>query len=116
MAAAAEMVKMAEKTVLSYPLILYTTHQVGVVLHNLKTQHMTAQRRSGYETTLLATENLTIKPTSVSNPAVQSLYGLSTLITEPVPHDCMKTIESSISARVDLKDRPLDGGEHVYCV
>ncbi len=47
MAAAAEMVKMAEKTVLSYPLILYTTNQVGVVLHNLKTQHMTAQRSSG---------------------------------------------------------------------
>ncbi len=114
MAAAAEMVKMAEKTVLSYPLILYTTHQVGVVLHNLKAQHMTAQRRSGYKATLLATENLTIKPTSVSNPAVQSLYGLSTLITEPVPHDCMKTIESSISARVDLKDVPLDGGEHLY--
>ncbi len=47
MAAAAEMVKMAEKTVLSYPLILYTTHQVGVKLHDLKTQHMTAQRSSG---------------------------------------------------------------------
>ncbi len=114
MVAAAEMVKMAEKTVLSYPLILYTTHQVGVVLHNLKTQHMTAQRRSGYKATLLTTDNLTIKPTSVSNPAVQSLYGLSTLITEPVPHDCMKTIESSILARVDLKDLPLDGEEHLY--
>ncbi len=71
---------MAEKTVLSYPLFLYTTHQVGVVLHNLKTQHMTAQISSGYEATLLATENLTIKPTSVSNPAVQSLYGLYLMI------------------------------------
>ncbi len=46
-AAAAEIIKMAEKTVLPYPLILYTTHQVGVVLHNLKIQHMTAQRSSG---------------------------------------------------------------------
>ncbi len=45
-AAVAEMVRMAEN-VLSHPLILYTTHQMGVVLHNLKTQHMTAQRRSG---------------------------------------------------------------------
>ncbi len=74
---------------------------------------MTAQRRSGYEATLLATESLNIKPTSVSNPAVQSLYGLSTLIVKAVPHDCMNAIESSTSARVDLKDRPLDGGEHV---
>ncbi len=113
-AAAAEMVRMAEKTVLTYPLILYTTHQVGVVLHNLKTQHMTAQRWSGYEATLLATENFTIKATSISNPAVQSLYGLSTLITETVPHDCINTIESSTSARVDLKDTPLDGGEHLH--
>ncbi len=88
-AAAAEMVIMAEKIVLSHPLILYTTHQVVVVLHNLKTQHMTAQRMSGYEATLLATENVTIKPISVSSPTVQSLYGLSTLITETVPHVCM---------------------------
>ncbi len=112
-AAVAEMVRMAEKIVLSYPLILYTTHQVGVVLHNLKTQHMTAQRRSGYEA-LLAMENLTIKPTSVSDPAFQLLYGLSTLITEAVHHDCMNAIENSTSARVDLKNRPLDGGEHLH--
>ncbi len=46
--AVAEMVKMSEND-LSHPLILYITHQVGVGLHNLKTQHMTAQRRSGYE-------------------------------------------------------------------
>ncbi len=62
-AAMAKMVRMAEKIVLSCPLILYTTHQVGVVLHNLKTQHMMAQRRSGYEATLLTTENVAIKPT-----------------------------------------------------
>ncbi len=60
-ATAAEMVRLAEKIVLSYPLILYATHQVGVVLQNLKTQYMTAQRWSGYEATLLATESVTIK-------------------------------------------------------
>ncbi len=87
---------------------------MGVVLQNLKTQHMTAQRRSGYEATLLATENVIIKPTSVCDPAVQSLYGLSTLITEAIPHDCMNAIEGYTSARVDLKDTPLDGGEHLY--
>ncbi len=59
-------------------------------------------------------ENVIIKPTSVCDPAIQSLYGLSTLITETIPHDCMNTIESSTSARVDLKDTPLDGGEHLY--
>ncbi len=82
-------------------------------LHNLKTQHLTAKRRSGYEATLLATENVTIKPTSVSSPAIKSLY-VYTLITEAVPHDCRNAIESSTSARVDLKDTPLDGVEHLY--
>ncbi len=106
--AAAEMVRMA-KNVLSLPLIFCTTHHVGVVLHNLKTQHMTAQRRSGYEATLLATENLTIKLISVSSAAIQS-----TLITEAVPHDRMNAIEGATSTRVYLKETPLDGGEHLY--
>ncbi|MGL5598782.1 MAG: RNase H family protein, partial [Aeromonas sp.] len=116
-AAAAEMVKMAEKIVLSHPLILYTTHQVGVILNNIKTQHMTAQRRSGYEATLLATENLNIKPTSIISPAIQALYGLSTLIVDSQTHDqhdCIATINESTAARGDLKDTPLDGGEHIY--
>ncbi len=36
------------------------------------------------------------------------------MITEAVPHDCMNAIESPTSARVDLKDSALDGGEHLY--
>ncbi|RXN13934.1 endogenous retrovirus group K member 11 Pol [Labeo rohita] len=61
--AAAIVVQMAEKIVLSHPMIVYTSHQVGAILHNMQTQHMTAQRRSGYEAILLATKNLTIQPT-----------------------------------------------------
>ncbi len=64
-AAAVEMVRMAENFFLSYPLILYTTHHVGVVFHNLKSQHMTAQRRSGFEATLLATEIEPLSPLQV---------------------------------------------------
>ncbi|RXN21044.1 endogenous retrovirus group K member 11 Pol [Labeo rohita] len=62
-AAAAKVVQMAEKIVLSHPMIVYTSHQVGAILYNMQTQHMTAQRRSGYEAILLATKNLTIQPT-----------------------------------------------------
>ncbi|KAI2647627.1 Gag-Pol polyprotein [Labeo rohita] len=55
--AAAIVVQMAEKIVLSHPMIVYTSHQVGAILHNMQTQHMTAQRCSGYEAILLATKS-----------------------------------------------------------
>ncbi|MGL5101949.1 MAG: RNase H-like domain-containing protein, partial [Plesiomonas sp.] len=51
------------------------SHQVGVILHNMQTQHMTAQRRSGYEATLLATKNLSIQTTANINPALLGIFG-----------------------------------------
>ncbi|MGL5803658.1 MAG: RNase H-like domain-containing protein, partial [Cetobacterium sp.] len=57
-AACALIVLDAEKIVLSHPLVLHTPHQVKHILQNLQTQHMTAQRRSGYETVLCSTANL----------------------------------------------------------
>lgn len=59
-AACAMMVQDACRMTLSHTLILHTTHQVNTILHNCTTQHMTAQRRSGYEAILTATTNLTI--------------------------------------------------------
>ncbi|RXN30241.1 endogenous retrovirus group K member 11 Pol [Labeo rohita] len=78
--AAAIVVQMAEKIVLSHPMIVYTSHQVGAILHNMQTQHMTAQRRSGYEAILLATKNLTIQPTSSINPALLGVLGMADMI------------------------------------
>ncbi|RXN29270.1 zinc finger BED domain-containing 1-like protein [Labeo rohita] len=80
--AAAIVVQMAEKIVLSHPMIVYTSHQVGAILHNMQTQHMTAQRRSGYEAILLATKNLTIQPTSSINPALLGVLGMADMIDE----------------------------------
>lgn len=60
-AVSALLVSDAEQLVLSHPLVLHTTHQLKQVLSNIETQHMTAQCRSGYETILCATANLTIK-------------------------------------------------------
>lgn len=47
LAVAAVIEQMAKNMVLSHTLILYTSHQVAAILHNLNTQHMTTQRRSG---------------------------------------------------------------------
>ncbi|KAL0160927.1 hypothetical protein M9458_044652, partial [Cirrhinus mrigala] len=73
--AAAIVVQMAEKIVLSHPMIVYTSHQVGAILHNMQ-----AQRRSGYEAILLATKNLTIQPTSSINPALLGVLGMADMI------------------------------------
>ncbi|KAI2645593.1 Gag-Pol polyprotein [Labeo rohita] len=112
--AAAIVVQMAEKIVLSHPMIVYTSHQVGAILHNMQTQHMTAQRRSGYEAILLATKNLTIQPTSSINPALLGVLGMADMIDGNESHDCIIELTSSCSSRADLLDSPLDGGEHIY--
>ncbi|KAL0170668.1 hypothetical protein M9458_035264, partial [Cirrhinus mrigala] len=111
---AAIVVQMAEKIVLSHPMIVYTSHQVGGILHNMQTQHMTAQRRSGYEAILLATKNLTIQPTSSINPALLGVLGMADMIDDNESHDCIIELTSSCSSRADLLDSPLDGGEHIY--
>ncbi|XP_056587354.1 uncharacterized protein LOC130407997 [Triplophysa dalaica] len=113
-AAAALIVQMAEKTVLSHPLILYASHQVGVILHNMQTQHMTAQRRSGYEATLLATKNLSIQTTANINPALLGILGIVDMADFNVEHDCIFELTPSYSSRFDLLDTPLEGGEHIY--
>ncbi|KAL0153386.1 hypothetical protein M9458_051305, partial [Cirrhinus mrigala] len=112
--AAAIVVQMAERIVLSHPMIVYTSHQVGAILHNMQTQHMTAQRRSGYEAILLATKNLTIQPTSSINPALLGVLGMADMIDDNESHDCIIELTSSCSSRADLLDSPLDGGEHIY--
>ncbi|XP_051550677.1 uncharacterized protein LOC127438829 isoform X2 [Myxocyprinus asiaticus] len=77
-AATALMVQDAERIVLSHPLVVHTSHQVGAIMHNITTQHMTAQRRSGFEVILLATANLTLKPTSTVHGSTVHLHKLLT--------------------------------------
>ncbi|XP_056619600.1 scavenger receptor class A member 5 isoform X3 [Triplophysa dalaica] len=113
-AAAALIVQMAEKTVLSHPLILYASHQVGAILHNIQTQHMTAQRRSGYVATLLAMKKLSIQTTANINPALLGILGMVDMADFNVEHDCIFELTTSYSSRFDLLDTHLDGGEHIY--
>lgn len=112
-AAAALMVRDAEKTVLSHPLMLRTSHQVNAILHNLGMQHLMAQHCSGYGAMLLAPTNLPIKPTSVPHTAVIALRKLlctadqTTDSTDEV-HDCLKTIETETACRTDVLDVVLE--------
>ncbi|XP_075457860.1 protein NYNRIN-like isoform X2 [Ascaphus truei] len=115
-AACAIMTETAQTIVLSHPLTLHTSHQVLQILNNLTTQHMTAQRRSGYETILTTTANLTVKyHPSHSGPAVLLHRLLSN--TEPDSdheHDCLTNITLESSPRCDLSSVPLPYGEVVF--
>ncbi|XP_053332787.1 uncharacterized protein LOC128506394 [Clarias gariepinus] len=116
-AACAVMVQDAEKIVLSHPLILYSPHQVKQVLQNLQTQHMTAQRRSGYEIILCSTSNLEIKSTSSFDTLGYALARLinaqdDTLVD--TDHDCCSEIIHSTSIRPDLSSTPLATGDTLF--
>lgn len=114
-AAAAIMVQDAERIVLSHPLIVHTSHQVGAIMQNISTQHMTAQRRSGYEAILLATANLILKPTSVVHGPTLCLHKLLTQGEfEDDDHDCLTRIQISTACRPDVSASVLEEGNHWY--
>ncbi|XP_068856736.1 uncharacterized protein [Aphelocoma coerulescens] len=58
-----------------------------------------------YQSLLLEQDDVTLKTTSVVNPAMF----LSSTLTDDMPeHDCLQTIEKVYSSRPDLKDVPLE--------
>ncbi|XP_051631219.1 uncharacterized protein LOC127464785 [Manacus candei] len=61
-----------------------------------------------YQVVLLEQDNVTLKTTSIVNPAMF----LSSTLTDSVPeHDCLQTIEETYSSRPDLKDVPLENAD-----
>ncbi|XP_060771045.1 uncharacterized protein LOC132881955 isoform X2 [Neoarius graeffei] len=116
-AACAVMVTDAERLVLSHPLVLHTSHDVVHVLKNLSTQHLSAQRRSGYESILLATENLTVKPSSSFDSLAHALQRLLNSQDDSLPsetHDCISSILFETSIRPDLRSTPLLSGDSLF--
>ena len=117
-AGCAMMVTDAQKIVQGHPLVLHASHHVLTILHNISSQHMTAQRRCHYDQVLTNTVGLTVKPLNDSNPATL-LYALldnqlnHTVAVTP-PHNCLEEINASTAARIDLSTVPFEEGHHVY--
>ncbi|KAF7709142.1 hypothetical protein HF521_015992, partial [Silurus meridionalis] len=87
------------------------------ILRNLNTQHMSSQRRSGYETVLLATENLSIRPTSSHDTvahALQRLLNSQDDCAGQPDHDCLTAIVNDTSIRPDLSSVPLQTGQALF--
>ncbi|GAA6075363.1 protein NYNRIN-like isoform X1, partial [Tachysurus ichikawai] len=105
------------KFVLSHPSVLHTSHQVMQILRNLNTQHMSSQRRSGYETVLLATDNLTIRPSSSLDTVAHALQHLLNAQDDCVGgsnYDCLSEIVAATSIRADLSSVPLQTGDILF--
>lgn len=79
LASCAMVVVMATAFTLGHDTTLQTTHNVSILLKNIHTQHMSAQRLSGYEVILPSNPKLQIKyasPTAGPAPILNALLGL----------------------------------------
>uniref|UniRef100_A0A8C5MKW3 Gypsy retrotransposon integrase-like protein 1 n=1 Tax=Leptobrachium leishanense TaxID=445787 RepID=A0A8C5MKW3_9ANUR len=118
LAACAMAVSMSTPLTLGNRTHLHTSHDVLSLLKQIHTQHMSAQRLSGYEVTLLTNPNLHIEySTSVSGPSpiLNALLGLkSSSDTLPAPHDCISSINIDTSPRPDMMNTPVPFADVVF--
>ncbi|XP_027523376.1 uncharacterized protein LOC113958935 [Corapipo altera] len=69
---------------------------------------LSPSRMLKYQVVLLEQDDVTLKTTSIVNPAMF----LSSTLTDSVPeHDCLQTIEETYSIRPDLRDVPLENAD-----
>lgn len=99
--ASAAMVEMSMTLTMGHSTILHTTPDVQGLVNKLHTQHMTAQRLSGYEIILCSNAQLQIKYGHSSQGPAPFLNALLLLKGEqdevPEPHDCIHSIDVETS-------------------
>ena len=96
LAACAMVVEMSVVFTLGHPTTLYTTHHVIHLLRGIHTQHMSAQRLSGYKVILLGNTSLSIRycsPNAGPAPILNALLGLKGE-TDDIPqnHDRLTSV------------------------
>ncbi|XP_072286882.1 uncharacterized protein [Pyxicephalus adspersus] len=118
LAACAMVAEMATPITLGHPTTLHTSHNVLALLKNIHTQHMSAQRLSGYEVLLLSNPQFHIK---YSAPTFGPMSILSTLLGYkgeqddlPPPHECSELIHEHTSPRPDLQSIPIEGAPDIF--
>lgn len=112
LAAAAMLIELSTTITLGHPTILYTSHNVLHLLKGLHTQHMSAQRLSGYEALLLSNPSLQIKYTPNTGGPAPILKGPEDSV--PEEHDCTRTIQSETSPRPDMLTTPVPDADVVF--
>ncbi|XP_051645351.1 uncharacterized protein LOC127471903 isoform X1 [Manacus candei] len=107
-AATVILIEEARKLTLGQHITVYVPHAVQAVLEQKGGHWLSPSRMLKYQVVLLEQDDVTLKTTSIVNPAMF----LSSALTDSVPeHDCLQTIEETYSSRPDLKDVPLENAD-----
>ncbi|XP_029821645.1 protein NYNRIN-like [Manacus vitellinus] len=107
-AATVILIEEARKLTLGQHITVYVPHAVQAVLEQKGGHWLSPSRMLKYQVVLLEQDDVTLKTTSIVNPAMF----LSSALTDSVPeHDCLQTIEETYSSRPDLKDEPLENAD-----
>ncbi|KAJ7399686.1 hypothetical protein BTVI_112593 [Pitangus sulphuratus] len=98
------LIQEAKKFTLGQRIVVYVPHSVQAVLEQVS-HWLSPGRMLKDQAVLLEQDDVTLKTTSVVNPA---MFLSSTLTDSVLEHDCLLTIEETYSSRLDLKDVPLE--------
>ncbi|XP_072261269.1 uncharacterized protein [Pyxicephalus adspersus] len=118
LAACAMVAEMATPITLGHPTFLHTSYNVLALLKNIHTQHMSAQRLSGYEVLLLSNPQLHIK---YSSPTFGLMCILNILLGSkgeqddlPPPRECSELIHEHTLPRPYLQSTPIEGAPDIF--
>lgn len=103
-AATVLLIQEARKFTLGQHIVVYVPHAVIPVLEQKGEHWLSPSRMLKYQSVLLEQDDVTLKTTSVVNPA---MFLSSTLLDSMPEHHCLQAIEETYSSRPDLKDTPL---------
>ncbi|KAJ1139469.1 hypothetical protein NDU88_005840 [Pleurodeles waltl] len=108
-AAVGQSLTQCEGIVMGHLLTVMVPHSVEILLTRTKIQHMTNARWTKYETIILGSPNVTLKRSTVLNPATL-LPNENTEVEddEDVEHDCLEVTEMCTKPRPDIKDTQLE--------
>ncbi|XP_048145927.1 uncharacterized protein LOC125319005 [Corvus hawaiiensis] len=100
-AATVLLIQEARKFTLGQHIVVYVPHAVINVLEQKEGHWLSPSRMLKYQSVLLEQDDVTLKTTSVVNPA---MFLSSTLLDSVPEHDCLQSIEETYPSRPDLED------------
>nr|XP_040145847.1 uncharacterized protein LOC120891442 [Ictidomys tridecemlineatus] len=109
-AAAALLIKDADKLTLGQKLTIIAPHALENIIRQPPDRWLSHSRITHYQSLLLDKNRITLGPPAPLNPATL----LPEESSEPVIHDCQHILAEETSIRQDLKDQPLPHPEVVW--
>nr|XP_040133703.1 uncharacterized protein LOC120887411 [Ictidomys tridecemlineatus] len=109
-AAAALLIKDADKLTLEQKLTVIAPHALESIIHQPPDRWLSNSRITHYQSLLLDKDRIILGPPAALNPATL----LPEQSSEPVTHDCQHILAEETSIQWDLKDQPLPHPEVIW--